>query len=117
MQAGCWSLPIFISNELQSKSILPAFVRPSDLKNTWLAAGRTEDSIPQDIVVIDLRVLVAQMLTDMNDWTRLHFVPSDEAVQLAQELEDPDGVVPPDAAEREDETIEDDATPDDSTDS
>ena len=53
MQAGCWSLPVFISNELQSKSILPAFVRPSDLKNTWLAAGRTEDSMPQDIVVID----------------------------------------------------------------
>ena len=145
MQAGCWSLPVFISNELQSKSILPAFVRPSDLKNTWLAAGRTEDSMPQDIVVIDracmpaqhslpahrlrsirariallalaVRVLVAQMLTDMNDWTRLHFVPSDEAVQLAQELEDPDGVVTPDAAEREDETFEDDAADDDSTDS
>jgi len=91
---GCWQLPVFLCNELQSKSIVPAFLRPSDLKKTWLAAGRTEETIPQDVMVIDLRLLVAQMQTGSNDWTRLHIVPAEDAVELAFELQ---GKPPPDA--------------------
>jgi hypothetical protein len=41
------------------------------------------------VMVVDLRLLVAQMLqTDANDWTRLHIVPDNEAVQLALELQE-----------------------------
>ena len=87
MEAGSWTLPVFICHALQSKSIMPAFLRPSDLKKTWLAAGRTEEDMPEDIMVLDLRLLIAQMMASgENDWTRLHLVPSDEAVQAAQEL-------------------------------
>ena len=85
---GCWTLPIFICNQLQSKSIVPAFVRPSDLKKTWIAAGRKEEDIPEDIMVVDLKLLVAQMMTDANDWTRLHIVPSEEAATLAMEMQE-----------------------------
>jgi len=87
IDVGSWTLPVFICNQLQSKSVFPAFLRPSDLRKTWLAAGRAEADIPDDIVVVDLRLLVAQMLTDVNDWSRYHLVPSDEAIALAQELQ------------------------------
>ena len=85
--ADGWTLPVFICNELQSKSIYPAFLKPSDLKKTWVAAGRSEDSIPNDIMVVDLRLIISQMRTDANDWTRLHLVPSEDAILLAQELQ------------------------------
>ena len=87
IDAGSWTLPVFICNQLQSKSVFPAFLRPSDLRKTWLAAGRKEEDIPEDIVVIDLRQLVARMLTDANDWSRYHLVPSDEALAFAAELQ------------------------------
>ena len=38
-------------------------------------------------MVVDLRLLVAQMLGNANDWSRLHIVPSLEAVELAHELQ------------------------------
>ena len=94
IEAGAWTLPVFLCNQLQSKSVFPAFLKPSDLRKTWMAAGRKEEDIPEDIVVVDLRLLVAQMLTDANDWGRYHLVPSDEAVAFAAELQ---GAPPADA--------------------
>jgi len=89
IEPGCWQVPVFLCNELQSASIAPAFLRPSALKETWIAAGRKEEDLPSDVMVVDLRLLVAQMLqTDANDWTRLHIVPDNEAVQLALELQE-----------------------------
>ena len=35
-----------------------------------------------------LKLLVAQMMTDANDWTRLHIVPSEEAATLAMEMQE-----------------------------
>ena len=35
MDAGAWTLPIFICQELQGPSILPVFFHPADLTATW----------------------------------------------------------------------------------
>lgn len=86
IEPGCWTMPIFICDQLQSKSVYPCFLRPSDLKQVWMGAGRTEESLPEDIQVLDLRMLVKQMRTVEKDWSRVHLVAPTEAVELVQQL-------------------------------
>ena len=51
-----------------------------------MGAGRTEESLPEDIQVLDLRMLVKQMRTVEKDWSRVHLVAPTEAVELVQQL-------------------------------
>ena len=39
MDPGCWQLPIFFGDELQSRSIVPVFLSPQDLAATWVKPG------------------------------------------------------------------------------
>lgn len=88
MDPGCWTLPVFICQELQAKTIMPVFLSTTDIKDTWIKSGRAEADIPDNIQVIDLRMLVANMLTDdSNEWTRMHFISSPDAVALAMEVQ------------------------------
>ena len=84
---GCWQLPVFFCDELQSRSIVPVFLSPQDLATTWVKAGRTEDSIPENLTLMDIRMLVAQMQTDSSPWSLIQFVGSMESVKLAQEVQ------------------------------
>ena len=91
MDPGCWQLPVFFCDELQSRSIVPVFLSPQDLATTWVKAGRTEDSIPENLTLMDIRMLVAQMQTDSSPWALIQFVGSMESVKLAQEVQAEDG--------------------------
>jgi len=87
IDAGCWQLPIFMCKEMQSASIVPVFLHPADLAATWKSAGGNEEDIPENLAVMDLRMLVKEMQTDASPWQLIHFVVSPESVKLAEELQ------------------------------
>ena len=68
MDPGDWQMPIFSCDDLQSPRMLPLFLSRADLAATWVAAGRTRETVPEAVTMIDLRCLVAQMQTDGFDW-------------------------------------------------
>ena len=54
-------------------------------RQAWVKSGRTKESVPANLAVMDLRVLVAQMQTDVFAWRTLTFVASADAVALVHE--------------------------------
>lgn len=95
LDAGTWQLPVFMCTELSTRTIIPVFLHPHDLAATWVAAGREEAAIPEDLKVMDVRSLVNQMATEDNAWQLMQFVPSNEAVDLANTLQSRSGGAPP----------------------
>lgn len=88
INAGAWIHPIFICHQLQSPDILPIFLHPADLATMWQRAGREVDSIPEDsVVMMDIRMFVAELQTNSNPWNRVQFVPSKEAIELAAAIQ------------------------------
>ena len=83
---GCWTLPVFMCEELQSRAICPVFLHPADLAATWAKAGRDPAKLPENLTVMDLRMLVAAMQTDANAWSLIQFVGSAKAAELAMEI-------------------------------
>ena len=79
-------------------TLLPLFLRRSDLRAAWLASGGGDADMPE-VQVTDLRTLAWQMQVDgAQDWRPLLFVapqPSIDYVQRAQENADDDGDAPP----------------------
>ena len=84
---GCWQLPLFICDKLQSPKIVPVFLNPRDLAKMWERSGRKKEDLPEDISVMDIRMLVKQMQTDENPWKIFHFVGSVDSVRLAAEIQ------------------------------
>ncbi|KAL3892910.1 MAG: hypothetical protein SGPRY_014663 [Prymnesium sp.] len=79
-----WIMPIFSCEELQSSSMLPVFLSRADLAATWVAAGRSKETLPDTVTVVDLRVLVERMMTDSFDWSKVRLIASESAIELAQ---------------------------------
>jgi len=88
IETGCWTLPVLGSDSLTSSTSSPMFFTLADLKRVWSSAsgGADDDSMPKDVKVLDLRMLVAQMQTDASPWSTLEFVAPPDAVELAREL-------------------------------
>jgi len=101
IDASGWQFPIFCCDELQGPKMMPMFVSRFDLAQTWEAAGKSKESIPSEITVMDLRVLVNQMQQDVFDWSTVHLIASQQAVELVQQAKgeqpaaDPLDEVPP----------------------
>lgn len=85
LEAGSWQLPTFCCDELSSDTVMPVFFDPADLTEAWVASGRSRESVPQNLAVIELRVLVAQMQTDSFAWSTVEFVGSPKAAALVRE--------------------------------
>lgn len=85
LDPGRWQLPVFCCDELQSASLLPMFLSRHDLVRAWIAAGHSREDVPENLTVMDLRVLVAQMQTDAFAWEIVEFVGSEDAAALVQE--------------------------------
>lgn len=101
---GCWQLPLFICEKLQSPKIVPVFLNPRDLAKMWERSGRKKEDLPDDISVMDIRMLVQQMQTDDNPWKIFHFVGSIESVKLAAEIQ---GVPLPEGMDADDSDASD----------
>lgn len=86
LDAGCWQLPIFMCKELQSTQIVPVFLHPADLSATWIKSGGTEENLPKNLAMMDIRMLVKEMQVDSSPWELIHFVVSPESIKLADEL-------------------------------
>ena len=82
---GGWVLPTFCCDELQSPTIMPVFLSRADLVAAWVASGRSRETVPAQLAVIELRVLVAQMQTDAFAWSTVVFVGSPRAADLVRE--------------------------------
>ena len=83
MEVGTWQLPLFVCDELETPQVLPVFLSRADLMETWVAAGRKPENLPQNLTVMDLRILAKQMQTDSYAWSTVHFVGSSRAVEVS----------------------------------
>ncbi|KAL1525129.1 hypothetical protein AB1Y20_020001 [Prymnesium parvum] len=88
MDPGPWQLPVFLCDELQSPDLLPVFFSRATLVEAWVESGRSKETVPANLSVIDLRVLVAQMQTDAFSWRTLTFVGSADSVALVHEAKE-----------------------------
>jgi hypothetical protein len=88
VQPGLWTLPIFFSTELQSRSIFPVFFHPKDLADAWLKAGRTKETVPEKMNMMDLRSFVGMLRKADNPWQLVQFVASRAAIKLAADPTD-----------------------------
>jgi len=77
-----WNCPVFVCHALESPTLLPVFFSYEDMLSFWVATGRPRKDAPEQVAVVDLNVLVAQMQTDAFAWRTLHFVGSHRAAEL-----------------------------------
>lgn len=82
---GDWLLPVFVCEELQSSKIFPVFFHPEDVAKTWLKAGRSKETTPENLKMMDLRSFVAMMQKPDNPWHLVQFISSQESIELATE--------------------------------
>jgi len=61
----------------------------------WEKSGRKKEEMPDEIAMMDLRILVAQMETDTNPWRIVQFVSSPQAYELVRELQGGAAAAPP----------------------
>ncbi|KAL1523201.1 hypothetical protein AB1Y20_018153 [Prymnesium parvum] len=87
LDPGTWQMPIFSCDALQSPRMLPLFLSRADLGATWVAMGRSVESLPEEVTVVDIRILVAQMQTDLFDWKIIRFIAPEASVSLVQAAE------------------------------
>jgi len=86
MVEGGWQLPVFVCDEMQTEHLLPLFFSRTDLAETWVASGRSAESLPEAIAVMDLRLLVSKMATQPGvPWNTALFFCSSAAAELAEE--------------------------------
>ena len=84
LEAGGWQLPIFACDELQSPSAMPMFFSHADVSAAWELSGRLREDVPEQLTVMDLRLLVHQMETsDAFPWAVVQFLCSPAAAELA----------------------------------
>ena len=65
-----WILPVFLVEELQGANLVPFFLDPSVIKQTWEQAGRSEEDFPDKYVMMDIRMLVQKMEAPGMPWGR-----------------------------------------------
>lgn len=82
------AFPVFCCDELSSARVRPFFLSKQDLAETWVAAGRSADSVPTELTVVLLSKLVQMMLTGHGgiDWRTAMFIASGTATAKAHEL-------------------------------
>uniref|UniRef100_A0A7S0NWM0 Uncharacterized protein n=1 Tax=Calcidiscus leptoporus TaxID=127549 RepID=A0A7S0NWM0_9EUKA len=85
LPAGAWQLPLFCCDELSSARVMPVFLSRADLVAAWEASGRSKESLPANLAVIELKVFVAQMQTDAFAWSSVAFVGSPRSVALVRQ--------------------------------
>ena len=86
IEPGCWELPVFCCDELQSAAVMPMFMSHEDLAHAWVLSGRKREDLPEQITVMDLRLLAHQMQTsDTFAWSTVQFLCSKTAVELVAE--------------------------------
>ena len=83
LEVGAWQVPIFCCGEMQTSTSTPFFFTHADLVEFWVAAGGKREEVPQQVALMDLRVLVAQMQTDAFPWSTAKLICSRQAAELA----------------------------------
>ena len=64
---------------------MPIFLSRKALAEAWVTSGRKLSEMPENIAVMDLGVLVAQMQTDAFNWPTVHVVCERRSVSLVRE--------------------------------
>ena len=71
-------------------SIFPVFFHPKDLADAWVKAGRTKETVPEKMNMMDLRSFVSMLRKADNPWQLVQFVASRAAIKLASGDTSPD---------------------------
>ena len=64
--------PLFVSQELSTDAITPVFLTRDDLADAWCKRGKPLEQL--DVVVTDLRTLVARTMQEPQEWNSLVYV-------------------------------------------
>lgn len=87
MNKATGAFPIFSMDELATAEVSPHFFTKEDLVGCWLNSGKSAESIPSQLTLSDLRVLIFRMLTEEADWSKVLLVPTQKAVELMEQIE------------------------------
>lgn len=88
IDAGCWTVPFFSSDDFQTDSVMYFFTSADDLRAGWVRSGRPADEAPEQPLMMDLRILVNAMMQDGGLRFKARLVPTPDAYALSQELLD-----------------------------
>ena len=87
MTPSKWNVATFCSDDFQTDNVMPIFFSQSGFAAGWVRSGKTAETVPQNLAVMDLCVLVKQMRdSDVFNWEIFTFVTTPDAYALAQEL-------------------------------
>jgi len=87
IEPGAWVLATCCHDDFQTETIMPIFFSQDGFVAGWTRSGKPADSVPENLAVMDLRVLVKQMRdSDVFNWKIFTFVTTPAAYALAQEL-------------------------------
>ena len=82
-----WLLPVFLHDEFQTDALMPIFFSAAGFTQGWINAGRPVDEVPQQPLMMDIRMLMLAMQQDSAMSSKAQPVPSREAYQAAKELQ------------------------------
>lgn len=86
IKPGNWVLPIFLSEDFVREDVVPLFFCREEFESRWNEFFPSQQ-VPENVVMMDLRLLVDRMLSDNDfDWSKMAFVSSPEAYLLAEDL-------------------------------
>jgi len=88
IEPGVWQLPVFLCEELARGEIVPVFFNPREIRSAWKLNELPEDQFPEKFVMMDLRMMVADMQkpgTGM-PWSKVAFIGATGAAEFANEL-------------------------------
>lgn len=93
IEAGAWTFPVFMCEELSSKDVLPIFLNPREIHTMCMAAferqGITDKEPPTKFAMVDIRMLVNDMQTKRGEgipWSKVVFIGPEGAADFANEL-------------------------------
>jgi len=88
IKPGEWVLPVLCHNDLQAEDLMPFFFDSVDFKAGWSQAYGEDKAMPDNVAIMDLRLLTNQMLNSGGfDWRKCQFVTSMQAMKVAGELQ------------------------------
>ena len=80
--------PVFLCEVLQKPLVVRVFLDRIDLARAWIESGRPrEEFSPSHLTVMDLRMLVEQMQTDVAAWSVLRFIPPSRTMAVLEKKE------------------------------
>lgn len=101
IDCGTWQFACYCHDDFQDEKMMYFFLSVAELQAGWVRNGRPELEVPDEPMMMDLRLLVGAMLKDDDVRAKAQLVPTKEAYLLSQEIMKPAGAAADGGGEEE----------------